>query len=74
MSLPTEKLLDLDYWKSLNPHLSVSDSPIFSQPIDLPQSQLEEVSDTIHHDGYLHQGPIFKPDDITALRTGIETS
>ncbi|WP_167730514.1 phytanoyl-CoA dioxygenase family protein [Terasakiella sp. SH-1] len=72
MILPTERLLELSYWQELNPHLSVNDHPTFSPPIAFPTHQLDEISDTIHHDGYLHQGPVFASKSIQALRLGIE--
>ncbi|SCA57327.1 conserved hypothetical protein [Candidatus Terasakiella magnetica] len=72
MALPTDKLLDLSYWKELNPHLTVSQKPTFNTPIKMGQDQLEQISDTIHHDGYLHQPPVFADQDISALRLGIE--
>ncbi|WP_051609697.1 phytanoyl-CoA dioxygenase family protein [Terasakiella pusilla] len=72
MSLTSERLLDLSYWKGLNPHLHVSETPAFTAPLDL-QERLDQISDTLHHDGYLHQAPVFAPEQIKALRTGIET-
>lgn len=72
MLAPVNKLLDLAYWKKINSHLNVSDSPNFSTPISMSRDRLDEISDTIHHDGYLHQTPLFESVDIKALRLGIE--
>jgi len=72
MTLPTERLLDLPYWKSLNPHLTISTHPDFSAPMAFSRQRLEGISDTLHHDGYLHQKPVFDAERITALRKGIE--
>lgn len=72
MPAPVEKLLDLEYWKNLNPHLNVSECPKFSTPIDMSADRLDEISDTIHHDGYLHQAPLFEAEDIKILRLGVE--
>jgi len=72
MTTPTDKLLNLAYWQGLNPHLTVSNTPKFNSPLIFPDTQLGEISDTIHHDGYLHQPPIFDEATIAPLRTGIE--
>ncbi|NVK20668.1 MAG: phytanoyl-CoA dioxygenase family protein [Methylocystaceae bacterium] len=67
----TKAILDLTYWRTLNPHLTVSNLPAFSDPIDF-KDRLDDISETIHHDGYLHQPPIFEQETIRKLRTGIE--
>ncbi|NVJ93162.1 MAG: phytanoyl-CoA dioxygenase family protein [Methylocystaceae bacterium] len=73
MTLNANTLLDLSYWSGLNPHLNISEKLVFSKPLPMTQDCLEEISDTLHHDGYLHQPPLFIPQDIQALRRGIET-
>ncbi|MDV7339970.1 phytanoyl-CoA dioxygenase family protein [Terasakiella sp. A23] len=67
----TDKLQDVSYWRTLNPHLSISEVPTFSPPLDLSE-RFDAISDTLHHDGYLHQSPLLPEKDIKALRTGIE--
>ncbi len=73
MTQMKEQLLDLSYWQDLNPHLHITQAPAFTAPLTLSQERLEAISDTLHHDGYLHQGPVFEEKDITPLRLGIET-
>jgi hypothetical protein len=70
---PVEHILDLDYWKKLNPHLKVTDHPIFSVPLIIPSNQLDDISDRLHHDGYIHQAPLFTAQDIAPLKIAIET-
>jgi hypothetical protein len=72
MTLATDRLLDLSYWQRLNPHLHVSPHPAFRPALDISKQRLDQISDTLHHDGYLHQDPIFQTEDIAALRLGIE--
>lgn len=66
-----DRILDLDYWRTLNPHLNISEVPQFSAVKTLHRTQLEAVSDTLHHDGYLHQPPVFDETDIAPLREAI---
>lgn len=67
-----DALLDLDYWCSLNPELTISESPKFTATLDFPQSQLDRISERIHHDGYIHEGPILAPNEYQTIRDGIK--
>ena len=71
MTITKDQLLDLAYWQGLNPHLHVTETPDFSTPLDL-SDRLDQISETLHHDGYLHQSPVFDAKTIEALRLGIE--
>ncbi|WP_417841135.1 phytanoyl-CoA dioxygenase family protein [Terasakiella sp.] len=72
MTIDTRRLLDLSYWKALNPHLTITQSPSFHPPLEIERARLDQISDTLHHDGYLHQSPLLQDKDIAALRLGIE--
>jgi len=72
MSVLVDRILDVSYWKKINPHLNVRDRPVFSQVLDIDTERLNDISDRIHHDGYIHQDPLFDQAVIEPLRKGVE--
>lgn len=72
MQISKDQILQAEYWRALNPHLTLSHKPVFSPPLAFSKDDLERISDRLHHDGYVHQGPVFAPPKTQALRLGIE--
>lgn len=72
MSSLRDQILDLDYWRALNPHLTVSQAPKFSEDLVFADKCLQVTSDRLHHDGYIHQDQVFSSEETSVLRIGVE--
>lgn len=70
-------LSDLDYWRQLAPHLTVTAEPpagalAGTAGIEIGNDMLGAVSDSLAEDGYFILPPLMPADEVAALRSGIE--
>lgn len=68
-----EQLNDPDFWRALNPQLTISESPIATRMEPVPFSQAEAVAhaDFLQHEGYLLVPQVLQPAEVAPLREAV---
>lgn len=69
-----DQLDDPDFWRQLNPHLTISETPIASrvQPVPFPAAEAVRHADFLQQEGYLLIPAAFGPAHIAPLRQAVE--
>jgi len=69
-----DRLRDPQFWRDLNPQLTISESPIASRvtPLTLPAGQADHHAAFLMEEGYLQTPPLFPITEITPLREAVE--
>jgi len=63
---------DWAYWQALAPDLTLTDGPLSPvPPIPFAGDRLSQMSDRLHHDGYIAEPPVFDEAVLAPLRTGL---
>jgi hypothetical protein len=65
---------DPDFWRALNPELTISDAPIAGRvpPTPMPLAEAEAHARHLIAEGYLLAPPLFSTEEITRLRVAVE--
>ena len=65
---------DPDYWRALNPELTISDQPFSVRriPYSVTDDEARGFVQQVHEDGYLHTSPLLPHADVGRLKNGIE--
>ena len=68
------ELQDPDFWRRLNPQLTISDAPIAPRTprVDMPDALREHHTAFLIEEGYLQTPPLLSAEEIAPLRTGVE--
>lgn len=70
-----EQMGDPEFWRQLNPHLTISETPIASRVEPIPYSQTDATThaDLLQQEGYLLAPNVFSPAEIAPLLQAVET-
>lgn len=65
---------DPDFWRRLNPHLTISEDPMEPRvrPLDFPSEQAEFHAQFMQEEGYLQTPPVFDAAELEPLRLAVE--
>lgn len=73
MTPDLSKIQDLSYWQTLAPDLTITEGRIASvEAVSFDDERMAQMSDRLHHDGYIYEPPTVPQDLIVRLRHGIE--
>lgn len=69
-----DRLRDPQFWRDLNPQLTISESAIGPKvtPLAVPAEQADHHAAFLMEEGYLQTAPLFSMADITPLREAVE--
>ncbi len=69
-----EEIRNPDFWRALNPELTISDAPIAGRvpPTPMPLAEAEAHARHLISEGYLLTPPLFSTEEITRLRVAVE--
>ncbi|GMV22113.1 MAG: hypothetical protein AMXMBFR57_20620 [Acidimicrobiia bacterium] len=69
-----EEIEDPDFWRRLNPQLTISDGPLAPRvtPLDFPPDQARWHADFMQEEGYLQTRPVFSAVELAPLREAVE--
>jgi hypothetical protein len=68
------QLEDPDFWREINPHLTISDGPLAPRvtPLAFPAADAQWHADFMQEEGYLQTRPVFTEEEMAPLREAVE--